>query len=61
MTDGNNETPTENREQARQEKADPVNRTRQGVTGHNVRWVLLISLLALLAAYFMIATFFAYE
>jgi hypothetical protein len=38
---------------------DPKNKVRQGVTGHNVRYVLMISLglsaLALIAAYFYFA------
>jgi hypothetical protein len=38
---------------------DPKNKVRQGVTGHNVRYVLMISLglgaLALMAAYFNFA------
>ncbi len=61
MTDGKNENPTQDRVEARREKADPSNRVRQGVTGHNVRYVLFFSLLALLACYFVIATFFVHD
>lgn len=61
MTDGKNETPAEEPKTAREERADPENRVRQGVTGHNVRYVLFLSLLFLLACYFMIATFFVHD
>lgn len=57
MTDGKNETPSEAQRERQKERADPSNRVRQGVTGHNVRYVLLFSLLALIACYFLIAAF----
>lgn len=42
-----------------EEQQDPTTRTRQGVTGHKVRYVLLWSLLALLACYGVIVVFFS--
>ena len=42
-----------------QEKQDPTNRARQGVTGHNVRYVLFWSVLALLVGYGLIVVFFS--
>ena len=42
-----------------QEKQDPTNRARQGVTGHNVRYVLFWSVLALLIGYGLIVVFFS--